>query len=58
LSQKTADLFTVKAKKAKERILTFVFLDRIIKLVVSVSTEKKILQKADLVIFIEKKNQL
>jgi hypothetical protein len=55
--QKTADFFTVKAKKAKERTLTFVFLNRIIKLVVSVSTEKKILQKADLIIFIEKKNQ-
>jgi hypothetical protein len=53
---KTADLFTVKAKEAKERILTFVFLDRIIGPVVSVSTEEKILQEADLVIFIEKKN--
>jgi hypothetical protein len=54
--QKTADLFTVKAKKAKERILIFVFLDRIIKLVVSVSIEKEIFPEADLVIFIEKKN--
>jgi hypothetical protein len=58
LLRKTADLFTVKAKKAKERTLTFVFLDRIIKPVVSVGTEKEILQKADLVILIEKKNQL
>jgi hypothetical protein len=56
LSQKTADFFTVKTKKAKERILTFVFLNRIIELVISVSTEEKILQGADLVIFIEKKN--
>jgi hypothetical protein len=54
--QKTADFFTVKAKKAKEHTLTFVFLNRIIKLVVSVSTEEKILQRADLIIFIEKKN--
>jgi hypothetical protein len=56
LLQKTADLFTVKAKEAKKRILTFVFLNRIIKLVVSVGIEKKILQRADLVIFIEKEN--
>jgi hypothetical protein len=50
-----ADFFTIKAKKAKERILTFVSLNRIIKPVASVSTKKKILQKADLVIFIGKK---
>jgi hypothetical protein len=56
LSRKTADLFTVKVKEAKERTLIFVFLDRIIKLVVSVGTEEKILQRADLVIFIEKEN--
>jgi hypothetical protein len=56
LSRKTADLFTVKAKEAEKRTLIFVFLDRIIRPVVSVGTEKKISQKADLVIFIEKKN--
>jgi hypothetical protein len=58
LSRKTADLSTVKAKKAEKRILTLVSLDRIIGPVVSVGTEEEILQEADLVIFIEKENQL
>jgi hypothetical protein len=58
LSRKTADLSTVKAKKAKKRTLTFVPLDRIIGPVASVGTEEKISQGADLVIFIEKENQL
>jgi hypothetical protein len=55
--RKTADFSTVKAKEAKKRTLTFVLLSRIIKPVASVSTKEKILQRADLVIFIEKKNQ-
>jgi hypothetical protein len=58
LSQKTSDLSTIKAKEAKERTLTLVLLDRIIGPVVSVGTEKKILQGADLVIFIKKKKKL
>jgi hypothetical protein len=56
LSRKTADLSTVKVKEAEKRTLTFVFLDRIIGSVVSVGTEEKILQGADLVILIEKEN--
>jgi hypothetical protein len=56
LLQKTANLFTVKAKEAEKHTLTFVFLDRIIGLVVSVGTKEKILQGADLIILIEKEN--
>jgi hypothetical protein len=55
---KIADFFSVKIKEAKKRILIFVFLNYIIKLVISVGIKKKILQKADLVIFIEKKKPI